>query len=172
MTTTATVKENNIQLQLTRVFDAPRELVFKAWTDVNQFTQWFGAAACDGSSLQSAKADVRVGGKYRLQVRRSDGEYFTTVGVYREVKPPERLVFTWQFEKDGSGNDFEEVEPPEMLVTVEFKARDKQTELTLTHERFASVESRGRHEQGWTRCLESLEKFLTPSPSSSRGGSL
>src|ERR1700722_7997280 len=94
------IKENNLKLQLTRVFDAPRELVFKAWTDANQLKHWFGAAACGGSSLQSVSMDARVGGKYRLQVRRTDGEYFTTVGVYREVKPPERLVFTWQFEKD------------------------------------------------------------------------
>jgi len=160
MNTTATIKENNIRLQLTRVFDAPRELVFKAWTEANQFQQWFGAAACEGSTLESVKVDARTGGKYRLQVRRPDGEYFTTVGIYREVKPPERLVFTWQFEKDGSGNEFGEVEPPEMLVTVEFKARGKQTELTLTHERFASAESRDRHEEGWTRCLASLGQFV------------
>ena len=153
-------KEHNIQLQLTRVFDAPRELVFKAWTDVNQFQQWFGAAACEGSSLQSVKADARTGGKYRIQVKRADGEFFTTVGTYREVKPPERLVFTWQFEKDGSGDEFGEVEPPEMLVTVEFKARGKQTELTLTHEKFASVESRDRHNDGWTRCLNELGNFV------------
>jgi uncharacterized protein YndB with AHSA1/START domain len=154
------MEENNIKLQLTRIFDAPREMVFKAWTDANQFQQWFGAAACEGSSLQSAKLDARVGGKYRIQVRRPDGEYFTTVGVYREVKPPERLVFTWQFEKDGSGADFSEVEPPEMLVTLEFKARGKQTELILTHEKFGSVESRDRHQEGWTRCLAELGKFV------------
>jgi uncharacterized protein YndB with AHSA1/START domain len=104
--------------------------------------------------------DARVGGKYRLQVRRADGEFYTTVGTYREVKAPERLVFTWAFEKDGSGDEYGEVEPPEMLVTVEFKARGKQTELTLTHEKFASVESRDRHEQGWTRCLNELGKFV------------
>ena len=159
MSTTAASKENNIKLQLTRVFDAPRELVFKAWTEANQFRQWFGAAACDGASLQGVKVDARVGGKYRLQVRRPDGEYFTTAGTYREVNPPERLVFTWAFEKDGSGDEFGEVEPPEMLVTVELKALGQRTELTLTHEKFASVESRDRHEQGWTRCLESLGKF-------------
>ena len=159
MNTTATITEKNIKLQLTRVFDAPRELVFKAWTDANQFQQWFGAAACEGSSLQSAQLDARTGGRYRLQVRKNDGEFFTTVGVYREVKPPERLVFTWQFEKDGSGDAFGEVEPPEMLVTVEFKARGTQTELTLTHEKFASVESRDRHEEGWNRCLNELGKF-------------
>jgi uncharacterized protein YndB with AHSA1/START domain len=161
MSTIATISEKNIKLQLTRVFDAPRELVFQAWTDVNQFKQWFGAAACEGSSLKSVKADVRVGGKYRLQVRKTDGEFYTTVGIYREVKPPERLVFTWQFEKDGSGDEFGEVEPPEMLVTVEFKARGKQTELILTHEKFASVESRDGHEQGWTRCLNELGKFVS-----------
>jgi uncharacterized protein YndB with AHSA1/START domain len=153
-------KENNIQLQLTRVFNAPRELVFKAWTDPDQFQHWFGAAACDGGSLQSVKVDARVGGKYRLQVRKDDGEFFTTVGTYREVTPPERLVFTWQFEKDGSGDEYGEVEPPEMLVTLEFRALGKQTELILTHEKFASVQSRDRHEEGWTRCLNELGKFV------------
>jgi uncharacterized protein YndB with AHSA1/START domain len=155
-----TMTENNIKLQLTRVFDAPRELVFKAWTDVNQFKQWFGAAACEGSSLQSTKVDARVGGKYRIQVRRADGEFFTTVGIYREVKPPERLVFTWAFEKAGSGDEFGEVETPEMLVTLELRAHGKQTELILTHEKFASVESRDRHQDGWTRCLDSLGQFI------------
>lgn len=155
-----TIEKENIRLQLTRVFDAPRELVFRAWTDEKQFAQWFGAAACGGAALRKVKADARVGGKYRLQVQKPDGEFFTSVGVYREVKPPEKLVFTWQFEKDGSGDDFEEVEPPEMLVTVEFKARGQQTELTLTHEKFASVESRDRHNDGWNRCLDSLGKFV------------
>jgi uncharacterized protein YndB with AHSA1/START domain len=161
MSTIATITENNIKLQLTSLFDAPREMVFQAWTDAGQFAQWFGAAACHGASLLSVKVDARVGGKYRLQTRRADGEFFTTVGNYREVKPPERLVFTWQFEKDGSGDEFGEVEPPEMLVTLEFKARGKQTELILTHEKFASAESRDRHEEGWGRCLNELGNFVT-----------
>jgi uncharacterized protein YndB with AHSA1/START domain len=160
MNTTATITDNNLKLQITRVFNAPRELVFKAWTDAAQFHQWFGAAACHGGLVQSVKLDARVGGRYRLQVRRADGEYYTTVGTYRVVNPPERLVFTWQFEKDGSGDEFGEVEPPEMLVTVEFKAHGQQTELTLTHENFASVESRNGHNEGWTRCLDALGKFV------------
>jgi uncharacterized protein YndB with AHSA1/START domain len=160
MTKTSNINETNIKLQLSRIFDAPPELVFQAWIDPGQFARWFGAAACEGSSLQSVKMDARVNGRYRLQVRAADGEFFTSVGVYREVKPPARLVFTWQFEKDGSGDQYGEVEPPEMLVTVEFKAIGKQTELILTHERFASAESRDRHEQGWTRCLDSLGKFV------------
>jgi uncharacterized protein YndB with AHSA1/START domain len=159
-TTIATVSEDRIRLQLARVFDAPREIVFKAWTDPRQFQEWFGAAACEGASLESVKLDARPGGRYRLKVRRADGEFWTTVGTYREVTPPERLVFTWQFEKDGSGDDYGEVEPPEMLVTVEFKARGGQTELTLTHEKFASGESRERHQDGWTRCLDALGRFV------------
>lgn len=159
MNTNKTTVENNLKLELSRVFNAPRELVFGAWTDAAQFKQWFGAAACQGATVENVMVDARVGGKYRLQVRQADGEYFTTVGAYREVKPPERLVFTWQFEKDGRGDEFGEMEPPEMLVTLEFKARGVQTELTLTHEHFASVESRDRHAQGWGRCLDSLGKF-------------
>jgi uncharacterized protein YndB with AHSA1/START domain len=161
MSTIATITENNIKLQLTRVFDAPREMVFRAWTDASQFKQWFGAAACEGSSLQALNLDARTGGKYCIQVRRADGEYFTTVGTYREVKPPERISFTWQFEKDGRGDGFGEVEPPEMLVTLEFKALGKQTELILTHEKFASLESRDRHNEGWTRCLNELGQFVS-----------
>ena len=161
MSTTATIKDNNIKLQITRVFDAPRELVFKAWTDPDQFKQWFGAAACDGASLRSVKVDARDGGKYRLQMRQANGEYFTSVGTYREVKPPERIVFTWEFEKDGSGDEFGEVEPPEMLVTVEFKARGKQTELILTHEKFATTQSRDGHNEGWNRCLNALGEFVS-----------
>jgi uncharacterized protein YndB with AHSA1/START domain len=154
------MEDKSIKLELSRVFDAPRELVFKAWTDEDQFKQWFGAAACGGGRLQSVKVDARVGGKYRIQVRHADGEFYTTVGTYRAVEPPERLVFTWAFEKDGSGEEFGEVEPCEMLVTLEFRARGKQTELILTHENFASVESRDRHEQGWTRCLNELGKVV------------
>jgi len=160
MSTTATITETNITLRITRLFDAPRELIFKAWTDQAQFHQWFGAAACGGATVTSVRLDARVGGKYRLQLRRPDGEYFTTVGVYREVEAPERLVFTWQFEADGSGDEFGAVEPPEMLVTVELKARGRQTELTLTHEKFASVESRDRHQEGWTRCVDALGKLV------------
>jgi len=160
MNANKTVETNNLKLELSRVFDAPRELVFKAWTEAGQFEKWFGAAACGGASLQSVKVDARVGGKYRIQLRRPDGEYYTTVGVYREVKRPERLVFTWQFEQDGSGDEFGAVEPPEMLVTLEFKALGQQTELFLRHEKFASAESRDRHQEGWGRCLDSLGKHV------------
>ena len=164
MSTQATME--NIKLQLTRVFDAPRELVFKAWTDENQFNQWFGAAACNGSSLESTKVDARVGGKYRLQVRSADGEYFTSVGVYREVKPPERLVFTWQWLSAAAPEGGERREVPldavdvETLVTVDFAARAGGTLLTITHQRFKTDAETERHGAGWTGALAELPAYL------------
>jgi len=148
------------KLILSRMFDAPRELVWQAWTDPAKLKLWFKPG--DAFTTFSAKANVCIGGKYRIQLKKPDGEFYTVVGAYREIKAPERLVFTWAWEKDGSGNDFGEVEAQETLLTLEFKARDQQTELTLVQEQFASTESRDRHEQGWTGCLGQLAKFFGP----------
>lgn len=146
------------KLSLTRVFDAPRELVWAAWTSPEKLRCWFVPE--EKFKLVSVRADARLGGKYRIQILAPDGEYYTSVGVYREMKAPERLVFTWSFEKDGSGDDYGEVEPPEMLVTVEFKARGNQTELTLTHEKFASDQSRDNHAHGWSDLFDKLAAYL------------
>ena len=149
----------NLRLEIKRLIKAPRELVFAAWTDPEQLKKWFGPD--EDFVVPLAKVDLRVGGKYRIQMKRSDGEFHTAVGTYREVEPPKRLVFTWAWEKDGSEPDFGEVEPTEMLVALEFFPRDKQTELVLTQEKFASVESRDRHEHGWSACLDKLEKLFS-----------
>ena len=148
----------NLTLKIKRLINAPRERVFEAWTNPEQLKDWF--APSDDINVLQAKADLRVGGKYRIQMRKQDGEFHTAAGMYREVKPPERLVFTWAWEKDGGEPDFGEVEPTEMLITLEFQPRGEQTELVLTQEQFASVESRDRHEQGWTGCFDKLEKFF------------
>jgi uncharacterized protein YndB with AHSA1/START domain len=152
------IKSDNIKLVLNRTFDAPRELVWQAWTDPAKMKLWFKAG--DAYTNFSTKANVRVGGKYRIQLKNPDGEFFTAVGTYREIKAPERLAFTWAWEKDGSEDDFGEVEAQETLLTLEFKARDKQTELTLVQERFDSTESRDKHVHGWTGNFEQLAKFL------------
>ena len=153
-----TQTSENIQLKLERLIKAPRERVFKAWTDPEQIKQWFVPCGKEGEhTTPSAKCEPRVGGRYRIQTRKPDGEYFTAAGTYREVKPPERLVFTWGWEKDGSGADFGELEPDETLVTIDFQERGKDTMLIFTHERFASVESRDRHLEGWTRILDGFQ---------------
>ena len=149
----------NITLRLTRLIKAPRERVFEAWTNPDQLKNWFHPR--EDIILQSVKLDLWVGGKYRFQMKHPDGEFNTSTGTYREVKPPERLVFTFAWEQDGSEPDFGEVEPTEMLITLDFHTRGQETELVFTQERLASVESRDRHIEGWTGCLDSLEKFLS-----------
>jgi uncharacterized protein YndB with AHSA1/START domain len=156
MTTKTT---EDLKLEIRRLIKAPREHVFDAWTNPDQLTKWFGPD--DDFVVPQAKVDLRAGGKYRIQMKNPDGEFHTAVGTYREVKPPHRLVFTWAWEKDGSEPDFGEVEPTEMLITLEFHARGKETELVLTQTQFASVESRDRHEHGWNGCLDQLAKFLS-----------
>ena len=149
---------DDVKLEIKRLIKAPRERVFEAWTNPGEIRKWFGPD--EDLVIPQVKVDLRVGGKYRFQMKRPDGEFHTAVGAYREIKSPERLVFTWAWEKDGSEPDFGEVEPAEMLITLQFHARGDQTELVLTQERFASVESRDRHEQGWNGCFDKLEKFF------------
>jgi uncharacterized protein YndB with AHSA1/START domain len=107
-----------------------------------------------------ASMDLRVGGKFRIQMKKPGGEYFTAVGEFREVKTPERVVYTWDWEKDGSGTEFGEVDGTPSLITVEFLKRGKQTEFVMTHTRFATVESRDNHAGGWSRAVDSLAKFI------------
>jgi uncharacterized protein YndB with AHSA1/START domain len=158
MTTTTS---ENIKLKLERLIKAPRERVFKAWIDPEQVKQWFVPCEKVGEvTTPSAKSDPRVGGRYRIQTRKADGEYFTAAGTYREVQPPRKLVFSWGWEKDGSGDDYGELEPEETLVTIEFLERGNDTLLVFTHEKFASEESRDRHLEGWTRILDGFQKHF------------
>jgi uncharacterized protein YndB with AHSA1/START domain len=145
-------------LVITREFDAPRELVWKAWTEPEQIKEWLGLG--EGMTIESVKLDLRVGGKFRTQIKMADGEFFTATGIYLEVKTPDRLVCTWDWEKDGSGTESGELEGNESQVTVEFRASGKRTQLVLTHEKFTSVESRDRHEEGWQSWIGRLAKFV------------
>jgi uncharacterized protein YndB with AHSA1/START domain len=99
----------------------------------------------------TAEADLRVGGKYRIQMKHKGGNVHVAFGEYREVKPPEKLVYTWAWE-DGSVTD--------TLVTVEFRDLGRETEVILTHERFTSTDWRDKHSEGWTGCLARLEKLV------------
>ena len=138
------------RLVITRTFKAPVERVYAAWTDAEQIKRWF---APGDMSVPAAEADVRKGGRYRVQMSEGGGDcaFHTTGGVYREVIPNQRLVFTWQWQ----GSDVE------TLVTLEFKSLSaNETELTLRHEGFDSEDTRDKHGQGWDGCLAKLEAFL------------
>lgn len=135
-------------LRLTRTFAAPRERVFRAWTDPEALKRWWGPP---GYGTPTVEVDLRAGGPYRLGMRKlPDGELFYLSGTFREVTPPERLVYTWRWEH----------EPGETLVTVEFLDRGGSTEVVLTHEMFQAREARDAHAQGWAGCLDKLVTFL------------
>jgi len=159
-----TTKNNEVQkpddatLILKRVLDATPELAFRAWTTPEHIQQWMRPEP--GMAVPLASMDLRVGGKFRIQMKNPDGEFFTAVGEFREVKPPERLVYTWDWEKDGSGTEFGEVEGKPSLITVEFLKRSKGTEFVMTHTRFATVESRDNHARGWSTAVEHFAKLV------------
>ena len=151
-------KPDDATLILTRMLNAPQERAFKVWTSAEHIQQWMQPEP--GMVVPLASMDLRVGGKYRIQMKAPDGEFFTAVGVFKEVKAPERLVYTWDWEKDGSGAEFGEVEGKPSLITVEFLKRGERTEMVLTHSRFATVESRDNHARGWGKLVESFARFV------------
>ena len=86
------------EILMTRVFDAPRRLVFEAWTKPEHVRRWYGCAAV---TLEVCEIDLRVGGAYRYTLRGPDGVTHTMQGVYREIAPPGRLVYTEQYVDAG-----------------------------------------------------------------------
>ena len=137
-------------LQIKRTFLAARDKVFRAWTDPTELARWFAPSA-DYSTVVP-ELDLRVGGAYRLEMHHKDGNVHRVSGTYREIKPPEKLAFTWRWEQEPNAQ--------ESLVTVEFHDRGDSTEIVLTHEQLPNSEQRDKHSQGWNGCLEQLSKFL------------
>ena len=102
-----------------------------------------------------AEVDARPGGSYRLAMRDPDGgETHTLVGEYREVTPPERLVYTWTWESNVGAMSGSE----NTLVEVDFREDGDSTEVVVTHSGFATPELRDMHAQGWNGCLDNLER--------------
>jgi uncharacterized protein YndB with AHSA1/START domain len=151
-------KPDDATLIVKRLLNATPERAFQAWTAPEHIQQWMRPEP--GMEVPLVSMDLRVGGKFRIQMKKPDGEFFTAVGVFKEVKAPERLVYTWDWEKDGSGAEFGEVEGKPSLITVEFLKRGERTEMVLTHSRFATVESRDSHAGGWSKIAESFARFV------------
>ncbi len=139
------------ELVIQRVFDAPRILVFKAWTEGDRIAQWMAPM---GFTLPFGEADLRPGGAWRACMRPTEGADLWLGGVYREIVPPERLVFTHAWlGADGKPGD-------ETVITVTFAERDGKTEMTFRQARFASVEARNGHAGGWGECFDKLQNYL------------
>jgi uncharacterized protein YndB with AHSA1/START domain len=139
------------ELVLTRTFDAPRALVFAAWTEPELVVQWRAPRGCH---LRSCTMDLRPGGAWRACMHWADGTDHWQGGVFREIVPPERLVFTYAWE-DGDGRPKHET-----LVTVTFAERAGATELHLRQSVFESESSRDSHGGGWRETLDVLADHL------------
>jgi uncharacterized protein YndB with AHSA1/START domain len=136
-------------ISIVRKFKAAPEKVWRAWTDAQTLKQWM--APSDTYAVLVAEADVRVDGRYRIVMKAPDGEEHDVSGVYREVTPNRKLVFTWAWKSTPER---------ESLVSVELRAAGSGTELTLRHEQFVDDAARDRHQHGWDGCIGRLERLL------------
>ncbi|MGF6754604.1 SRPBCC family protein [Paraburkholderia sp. GAS42] len=134
-------------LTLQRRLNASPEKVYGAWTEPAQIAKWMHPA---GNDVVHAEMDVRVGGRFRVILHAPDGEKHDVSGVYREVVPGERLVFTWAWHSTPER---------ESLVTVALRRDGDATVLTLTHEQFFDEAARDNHRSGWTDALDCLERL-------------
>jgi uncharacterized protein YndB with AHSA1/START domain len=139
------------ELVITRAFDAPRSLVFEAWTDPARLVRWFGPR---GFKIPSCKVDAREGGEFRIRMRSPEGTEHRVRGVFREVVKPERLAFTWAWED-------EEGKPKhETVVRVDFTEQGGKTRLRMQQGVFESANARDQHESGWSSSLDDLADYL------------
>lgn len=153
-----TTDECRTTFQIKRIFHTTREKGFQAWTGPEILKQWFGPI--DEFSTPCAEVDLQVGGHYRIQMKDLSGQEHTVVGTYREIRVPEKLVFTWVWEAGGGCGESQGGDPIETQVTVEFHENGTETEIILTHEMFQSTESRDKHDEGWSGCLNRLGKVV------------
>jgi uncharacterized protein YndB with AHSA1/START domain len=138
-------------LTVKRRLNAPPAKVYAAWTDPKKIARWFGPASVKAGT-ERAEIDARVGGHYRVSFEVEGGEYHEVVGVYREVVPNERLVFSWAWHSTPER---------ESLVTVTLKPDGDGTLLTLHHEQFFDQAARDGHERGWSGALDKLENCVS-----------
>ena len=136
-------------LRITRRYPASREKVWRAWTDPQALSRWFGPGEPDSVTL--AQMDVREGGRYQIRFRTQDGEEHAVSGVYQEVVEHERLSFSWAWQST-----------PERVsrVTVWLKDVEGGTELEFVHDRFFDQAARDNHERGWTGTFAKLDRML------------
>jgi uncharacterized protein YndB with AHSA1/START domain len=138
----------DLTLDVDRVFAVDRETMWSLWTDPAHAARWMRPSLTEFGETR-ASIDARPGGDYRFEMH-SAGETRATSGRYLAVEPPERLVYTWQW--DGS--------PEESVVEVRFSIVGDGTRVHISHTRLASAESVAQHRDGWIGCLDSLATLV------------
>jgi len=142
-------QEQEPRLRLVRRYPVAPEKVWRAWTDPQALSQWFGPGEMNSVTL--AELDVREGGRYHIRFQTPDGETHDVSGVYQVVEPNRKLVFSWAWKST-----------PDRVsrVTLLFCAVNGGTELDFLHERFFDRNASDSHERGWTATFEKLDAVL------------
>ena len=139
---------------LTRVFDAPVDLVWRCWTEQEHLARW---SAPRGYTIPDGAGDVRPGGRWHCLMVGPQGGEQRVGGVYREIVPHQLIVMTHAWEENGRAGH-------ETIVTVRFEDLGRRTRVTLEQSGFDSVESRDGHRGGWSECLDILAEHLATIP--------
>jgi uncharacterized protein YndB with AHSA1/START domain len=156
------------EFTITRVFDAPRELIWKLWTDCTHLVHWWGPK---GFTVRHCKMDLRPGGLFHYCLVSPDGDDMWGRFVFREVEAPERLVFIVSFSDEAGGITVHPLSPTwprEILSTVTFAGRGGKTEVTVRWQAFNATdverktfeEGQPSMQQGWTGTFDQLESYL------------
>lgn len=162
--TEASGSKAGAEVNLTRIFVAPRELVWRAWTEPEHLMKWWGPAKF---TSPAAKIDFRVGGTFLFCMRSANGQDFWNTGVYQEIVPLERIIYTDSF-ADPEGN---RVDPSyygmpgdwsgEMLVTVTFEEHEGTTKISLRHVGLPAGMMIEMAAAGWNESLDKLAASLS-----------
>lgn len=153
------------EVVITRTFNAPRELVWKAWSDPELFKQWWGP---NGFTAPVCEIDFRVGGKYLNAMRSPEGKDFYGTGTYKEIVPMDRIVYTDSF-ADEKGNvvpatyyDMTETFPMVTLVTVILEDDGDKTKMTIRHSELENLdpEASADMETGWGQSLDKMAEAI------------
>lgn len=149
------------EIIISRVFNAPRALVWKVWTERRHLARWWGPK---GFTTQVLEMDLREGGVLHLQLRGPDGTLYPCKGTYSEILEPERIVYRGAVEKNspGCGAGL----PPQALVPVSFVEQSANQTLLTLHTRFETATDRlaaadSGFVAGWTDGFDNLEELLT-----------
>lgn len=146
-------------VRLSRSFRIPATELFRLWTDPAELTHWFGPG--EGWTAPLVVAEAWPGGAFRFLLQSPERKTRAAVGVYREVRAPERLAFTWAREEAPCGAK-ERPDTTESTVTIDLRPADGGTSLTLVHSGLPDDRTREEYRRFWEGCLDRLRRRSGP----------
>jgi uncharacterized protein YndB with AHSA1/START domain len=139
------------ELNMSRLFVAPRDLIFRLWTEPEHLMRWWGP---HGFATLGCEVDLRPGGTWRVQSRAPDGMEFSSYGTYHEISAPERLAFSHGFDFPGKPRG------PLTLVTFRLEEENGKTRLTIHQSAFGTIADRDGHEEGWSSAFDLIDDYV------------